>query len=43
MNNSLIAKVLITNQLATKEQIQKFWSQSSDEHNIAAILVEKGE
>ncbi|NLB63173.1 MAG: hypothetical protein GX801_03585 [Fibrobacter sp.] len=43
MNNSLIAKVLITNQLATKEQIQKFWSQSSDEHNIAAILVENGE
>lgn len=42
MNNQLLAKVLFTNGLATKDQIQKYWSLASDSLDIAAVLRDNG-
>jgi len=42
MNNQLMAKVLFSNGLATKEQIGRYWEQSSDARDIGSILRDAG-
>lgn len=42
MNNQLLAKVLFSNGLATKDQIQKYWYLASDSLDIAAVLRDNG-
>lgn len=42
MNNELMAKVIYTNKLATKEQIHEFWPQVSSSQDIAQILIAQG-
>ena len=42
MNNQLLAKVLFSNGLATKDQIHLFWGLASDSYDIAAVLRDKG-
>lgn len=42
MNNQLLAKVLFTNGLATREQIQQYWALASDSKDIALVLREQG-
>lgn len=42
VNNTLVAKVLITNKLATQEQIQAEWPKLSEENNIAQLLTDSG-
>ena len=42
IDNTLVAKVLITNKLATQEQLKAEWSGLNSETNIAQILVDKG-
>lgn len=42
MDNQILAKVIFTNKLATKEQIQKHWPQCSPERDISKVLLEAG-
>ncbi|HSQ40923.1 MAG TPA: ATPase, T2SS/T4P/T4SS family [Fibrobacteraceae bacterium] len=42
MNNALLAKVLLANGLATKEQVQAHWSKVSESQDIASILRDAG-
>lgn len=40
--NALLAKTLFTNQLATREQIARYWDKATDEHNLAELLRDAG-
>ena len=42
MNNVLLAKVIFTNKLATKEQIQQVWPEISPDLDIAQALIRDG-
>ena len=42
MTNQLLAKVLFTNGIATKDQIQAHWDKASDSKDIAAVLRDAG-
>lgn len=42
VNNTLVAKVLITNKLATKEQIKAEWPNLTEDNNIAQLLTDLG-
>lgn len=42
MNNAVLAKVLYTNKLATRGQIEQHWSKLNQQNNIAQLLLEAG-
>jgi len=42
LNNTLLAKTLFTNKLATREQIERYWAQATEERNIAELLRDAG-